>query len=271
VVIYKIGLIGLISLLAACPKAPDIQGEWFFDYEQTKLAEFPNIYYESARELIADVEPRYGVIKIKGDTVVLGGAVCKILRINDRSGLSCTERNQSSLNGFYYENNRLIVQPQGQENIRLIFSRNRQDPEKLYGIDLSKKPFEENPPPADQISVPSSEHKGFLGVARTVSFDVFYDPASVSNEGRLTHVAMLLNYLEPLNQTRSAIPALSSVQFITFDCPASNYRITRYVMYSGSNASGAVLSDSGILMPDPNWVAVPENSVNKSLYMRVCH
>ena len=266
-----IGSIVLACLLTACAKAPDIQGEWFFDYEQTQLTEFPNSYYESARALIADIEPRYGAINIEGNTVVLGGAVCKILRINDNRGLSCTERNQTNLTGLYYENERLIVLPQDRPDIKLVFSRNRQDPAKLYGIDLSKPPLEENTPPAEQVSIPSTGNNGLLGIARTASFDAFYDPASVSPDGRVTHVAMTLNYLEPQNQSGSAIPALSSVQFLTFDCPASNYRLTRYVMYGESNGTGAALSDSGALTPAPNWTPVPENSVNKLLYMRICN
>ena len=266
----RVGPISLLFLLLACTKVPDIQGQWFFDYEQTKPTEFPNTHYESARALITDIEPRYGVINVEADTVVLGGAVCKILKINDKNGLSCTERNKTSLAGFYYENERLIVQPQDRPDVRLVFLRSRQDPEKLYGIALSTPPVEEHSLSAEQLSIPSTAGSSVLvGVARTASFDAFYDPASVVSDGRNNAVTMILNYLEPQNQSESAVPANSSVQFLTFDCPGSNYQLNRFVMYGESNGTGAVLSDSGVISP-ATWKPVPENSVNKALYMRVC-
>ena len=54
------------GLLAGCSKSLDIQGAWYFDYEKTRFSEFPNAQYESARILIADVEPRYGSINVEG-------------------------------------------------------------------------------------------------------------------------------------------------------------------------------------------------------------
>lgn len=260
-------------MVVSCSKPPDIQGEWFFDYEQTKHSEFPNTYYESARALIADVEPRYGNIKIEGDTIVLGGAVCKILRINDKDGLSCNERNHINTFGFYYQNERLTVQSNHSPDVKLIFSRSRQDPYKLYEIDPNKTVIEEDTASAEKLSIPTADNSthGLEGIARTVSFDAFYDPKSILNDGRLTSVAMVLNYLEPLNQPGSTLPALSSIQFLTFDCPASNYRLTRYVMHDKANGRGTTISDSGEIMPVPEWKPVPENSVNKALYMRVCN
>ena len=267
------GLISLLFLLVACTKAPDIQGEWFFDYEQTKLSEFPNTYYESARALIADVEPRYGSIKIEGDTMILGGAICKILRINDNNGLSCNERNHINNFGFYYQNDRLIVQSKDRPEVKLIFSRGQQDPYTLYDIDPNKTVFDQDAATSDKLSIPTAESNinGLQGIARTASFNAFYDPKSIVNDGRLINVVMLLNYLEPLNQIGSTVPALSSVQFLTFDCPASNYRLNRYVMHEHTNGAGTVLSDSGEITPAPDWKPVPENSVNKALYMRVCN
>ena len=261
------------SMLISCSSRPDIQGEWFFDYEQSKLSEFPNIYYESARALIADVEPRYGNIRIEGDTIVLGGAVCKILRINDREGLSCNERNQIKTYGFYYQNERLTVQSNDSPDVKLIFTRSQQDPYKLYDIDPNKTIFDHDETKSDKLSIPTAESNinGLQGIARTASFDAFYDPKSIVNDGRLINVVMLLNYLEPLNQIGSTAPALSSVQFLTFDCPASNYRLNRYVMHEQTNGTGMVLSDSGEITPAPDWKPVPENSVNKALYMRVCY
>ena len=54
-----------LLVLVGCSKGPDIQGAWYFDYEKTRPSEFPNAQYESARVLIADVEPRYGSINVE--------------------------------------------------------------------------------------------------------------------------------------------------------------------------------------------------------------
>lgn len=264
--------IGFSLLLLACTQEPNIQGAWFFDYEQTKQPEFPNARYDSARDLIADIDPRYGAINVEGNTVVLGGAVCKIQQINDPVGLRCEERGQVTTLGIFYEHERLIVKSPDLHEPTLIFSRSKQDAAKLYGIDLSEKPFSEDTKSADLLSIPVVDKgvNSLQGFARTVSFNAFYDTASVKTEGRFTLVAMVLNYLEPQIQSSGADPALSSIQWLTFDCPASNYRIDRFQMFSEPNGLGHSVSEPETSGLHIEFKPVPENSINKALYMRVC-
>ena len=266
-------LFAMASLaVVACSKGPDVQGEWFFDYAQTKLSEFPNTYYESARLLIADVEPKYGQITVTDTTVVLGGAVCTIMRINDADGLRCNERGKTSNLGVYYEDGHLLIRTNTDPSLSLVFGRNRQDPYQVYGIDPTAKHLEENTEDASKsISPEENNHADTLkGLARTANFDAFYEKNSIKRDGRFSSVTMVLNYLSPQNSVSEKAPALSSVQFLTFDCPASNYRLDRFLMHQEANGQGAVISDSGSSAVPEDWKPVPENSVNKLMYLQAC-
>lgn len=265
-------LLALVALVG-CSKGPDIQGAWYFDYEKTKLTEFPNAQYESARLLIADVEPRYGAINVNGDTVVLGGAVCKVLKLNDINGLRCDERGAVSELGLYLEDGRLVVKTHGDVPVTAVFGRTKQDPFVVYGIDPNAKEVIEETAPLEKVAEPTPDAGmgKLVGYARTQSFNAFYDPESVKSEGRYTSVVVLLNYQEPQGEGSAMRKALSSVQTITFDCPGSNYRLDRYVQYSEPNGLGAVVADSGVYVDDKaEMKPVPQNSVNEVLYMRVC-
>ena len=114
-----------IVLLVGCSKGPDIQGTWYFDYEQNKLTEFPNPQYESARLLIADVEPRYGEISVDGSALILGSAVCKLKSVNDPEGLVCDERGQITHLGIYLDGQRLVLKPQDSALPSIAFGRVR--------------------------------------------------------------------------------------------------------------------------------------------------
>ena len=257
--------------LVGCSKGPDIQGEWYFDYAQTKLAEFPNPYYESARDLIADMEPRYGKIHVDGNTVVLGGAVCKINQINDKEGLECTERGVTSKLSLFYKDQQLSIQSQTTLDHPLLFRKDRQNPYLVYGIDLNAGAEEHQTIKTSGIAVPKpdSGSTSLKGLARTQNFEAFYDLGSIKRDGRYSSATMILNYLEPRTDHSSSESALSSAQSLTFDCPASNYRLDRYIMYKDADAKGEITSDSGELSKD-DWKPVPENSVNKLLYTNVC-
>lgn len=258
--------------MLGCSKGPDIQGEWFFDYAQTKLSEFPNAYYESARFLIADVEPKYGQITVTDNTVVLGGAVCTIVRINDAEGLRCEERGKTSSLGVYYENGALLIRTNTDPSLSLAFGRIRQDPYQVYGIDPTAKPLDEHTDDASKAIIPEeNNHASTLkGLARTANFDAFYDRNSIKRDGRYSSAIMVLNYLSPQNSASGKEPALSSVQYLTFDCPASNYRLDRFLMNQEANGQGAVISDSGSSALPDDWKPVPENSVNKLMYTQAC-
>lgn len=262
--------------LTACSKAPEIQGTWYFDYEATRSPEFPNTQYESARLLIADVEPRYGTINVDGTTVVLGGAVCKVKTLNDERGLQCDERGTISELGLFLQDGRLIVKgPSGSANaaVTAIFSRTKQDPFAIYGIDPNGKEIIEDSAPREKVAEPTPDASAgkLVGYARTQSFNAFFEPDSVTTEGRYTSVRVVLNYLEPQAESTSLRKALSSVQSMTFDCPGSNYRLDRYIMMSEPNGKGSVISDSGAYLDyKPEMKPVPANSVNEVLYMRVC-
>lgn len=269
----------LPSLLAlvACSKGPDIQGAWYFDYEKTRPAEFPNAQYESARLLIADVEPRYGSINVEGDTVVLGGAVCKLQKVNDENGLRCDERGTVSELSLFLEEGRLVVKTHGVPPVTVVFSRAKQDPYIVYNVDPNAKEGVEEHAPRDRVAEPIADPAlaKFVGYARTQSFNAFYDPDSVKTEGRLTSVKVVLNYTEPQGGSVSMRQDLSSLQWLTFDCPGSNYRIDRYVQYSELNGAGVVVADSGAYVDEKandkaEMKPVPPGSVNEILYMRVC-
>lgn len=264
----------LLSLfvLVGCDKGPDIQGTWYFDYEKTRFSEFPNAQYESARMLIADVEPRYGSINVEGDTVVLGGSVCKIQKVNDVNGLKCDEHGMVNQLSLFLEEGRLIVKTHGDNPVTAVFSRTKQDPFLIYGVDPNAKEVIEDTAPREKVAEPLADAGAgkLIGYARTQSFNAFYQPESIKTEGRLTTVTVVLNYLEPLGEA-GAQPVLSSVQTITFDCPGSNYRLDRYVQYSELNGKGAVVADSGAYAEYKSEMRpVPQNSVNEVLYMRIC-
>ncbi len=270
---YFILLFVLVGSLLGCSKGPDIQGAWYFDYEKTKLTEFPNPQYESARMLIADVEPRYGSINVDGDTVVLGGAVCKVQKVNDPNGLRCDERGVVSELSLFLEDGRLVVKTHAEPPVVAVFSRVKQDPYAIYGIDPNAKEVIEESAPREKVAEPTPDPVlgKYVGYARTRSFNAFYDPASIKTEGRLTSVKVILNYEEPQGEGVGMRKALSSVQMLTFDCPGSNYRLDRYVQYSELNGLGAVVADSGVYADDKaEMKPVPQNSVNEVLYMRVC-
>jgi hypothetical protein len=263
----------LVALLAGCSQGPDIQGAWYFDYEKTRLTEFPNPQYESARQLIADVEPRYGSVNVDGSSVVLGGAVCKVQKINDDNGLKCDERGVVSELSLFLEEGRLVIKTHGDAPVTAVFSRIKQDPYAIYGIDANAKEVIEETAPREKVAepVPDPMVSKWVGYARTRSFNAFYDPESIRTEGRYTAVKVVLNYAEPQGEGDAMRKALSSVQVLTFDCPGSNYRLDRYVQYSEANGLGAVVADSGVYADDKaEMKPVPQNSVNKVLYMRVC-
>ena len=265
--------IAALLSLAGCNNGPDIQGTWYFDYEKTKIAEFPNPQYESARMLIADVEPRYGTIHVDDGTVVLGGAVCKVQKLNDDHGLKCDEHGVTSTLSLYLEDGRLVIKTHGDQPVTAIFSRSQQDPFALYGIDPNAKEVVEDTAPREKVAEPTPDTGAgkLVGYARTQSFNAFFEPDSVTTEGRYTSVRIILNYLEPQAESTSLRKALSSVQSMTFDCPGSNYRLDRYVMMSEPNGKGSVISDSGAYLDyKPEMKPVPANSVNEVLYMRVC-
>lgn len=262
-----------MALLAACGKGPDVSGAWYYDYSATKLPEFPNPQYESARALIADIGPRYGSINVDNNTVVLGGAVCNVDKVNDDQGLICDERGQRYALALYLKDDRLEIRSQATPPTMAIFSRVAQDPYRVYGIDPNAKEVVEETVQEEKVAEPRPEAATpkLVGYAKTTSFNAFYDPASIKVDGRYTSVRILLNYLEPQDQGSGMTPAWSSVQNLTFDCPGSNYRLDRFVMYSDKNGLGAVVTDSGVFTDyRPEFKTVPENSVNKVLYMRVC-
>lgn len=266
-------LFALVGSLLGCSKGPDIQGAWYFDYEKTKFTEFPNPQYESARMLIADVEPRYGSINVDGDTVVLGGAVCKVQKLNDAKGLKCDQRGEVSELSLFLEDGRLVVKTHAEPPVVAVFSRTKQDPFALYGIDPNARGLVEESAPREKVAEPTPDAGmgSLVGYARTQSFNAFYDKDSVKNEGRYTSVTVVLNYAEPQGEGVGMRKALSSVQWITFDCPGSNYRLDRFVQYSEPNGLGAVVADSAVYVDDkPEMKPVPQNSVNEVLYMRVC-
>lgn len=269
---YPLVFMICFGFLAGCGKSPDIQGAWYFDYEQTRPPEFPNPKYETARMLIADIEPRYGSIAVDGDTVVLGGAVCKVQKLNDDNGLKCDEQGVVSTLGLYLDDGRLVVRTHANPAVTVVFTRSKQDPFLIYGVDPNAKELIEDTAPREKVAEPVADAGAgkLIGYARTQSFNAFYQPESIKTEARLTAVTVVLNYLEPQGEA-GAQPVLSSVQTITFDCPGSNYRLDRYVQYSESNGKGAVASDSGAYAEyKPEMRPVPQNSVNEVLYMRVC-
>ena len=267
-----ISLAVLLIALSGCSKSPDIQGAWYFDYEATRITEFPNPQYESARILIADLEPRFGTITVDGDTIVLGGAVCKVRSLNDARGLHCDEHGVTSDLGLFLQDGKLVVKPQNTDSISLVFSRIKLDPFTVYGVDPSAQEIIEDTGLREEVAVPIADKTNtkLVGYARTQSFNAFFESDSVVTEGRYTTVRTVLNYLEPQGERGSSLNALSSVQTIAFDCPGSNYKLERYVMMSEPNGQGEIISDSGNEASSGNWVPVPENSVNKVLYMKVC-
>ena len=270
---YLVLVLVIMGAIAGCSKAPDIQGFWYFDYEKTKPETFPNPQYESARLLIADVEPRYGTISVDGDTVVLGGAVCKVQKLNDANGLKCDERGVASELSLFLEDGRLVITTHGDNPVTAVFSRTKQDPFAVYSIDPNAKEVIEASAPLEKVAEPTPDAGmgKLVGYARTQSFNAFYDPESVKSEGRYTNVKVILNYTEPQGEASAMRKALSSVQWLTFDCPGSNYRLDRYVQYSEPNGLGAVVADSGVYVDDKaEMKPVPQNSVNEVLYMRVC-
>lgn len=263
----------LVAVLAGCSQGPDIQGTWYFDYEKTRLTEFPNPQYESARQLIADLELRYGTINIEGSTMVLGGAVCKVQKLNNVDGLRCDERGVTSELSLFLEEGRLVIKTHAETPVVAVFSRTKQDPFAVYGVDPKAKDVIEETAPREKVAepVPDPMVSKWVGYARTRSFNAFYDPDSVKTEGRYTSVKVILNYAEPQGEGDAMRKALSSVQVLTFDCPGSNYRLDRYVQYSEANGLGAVVADSGVYTDDKaEMKPVPQNSVNEVLYMRVC-
>lgn len=270
---YITCLIFVLLALVGCSKGPDIQGAWYFDYEKTKMTEFPNPQYESARLLIADVEPRYGTINVDGETVVLGGAVCKVQKLNDANGLKCDERGVVTELSLFLEDGRLVVKTHGDPPVTAVFGRTKQDPYAVYGVDPNAKELIEESAPREKVAEPTPDPvlTKYVGYARTRSFNAFYEPDSVKSEGRFTSVKVILNYLEPQGEGSSMRKALSSVQLLTFDCPGSNYRIDRYVQYSDANGLGAVVADSGVYADNKaEMKPVPQGSINEVLYMRVC-
>lgn len=265
-------VVGVVAI-SGCSKGPDVSGAWYYDYAATKLPEFPNPQYESARALIADIGPRYGSINIENGTVVIGGAVCKVQKVNDEQGLACDERGQSFGLALYLKGDQLEISSHATPPMTAIFSRLAQDPYQVYGIDPNAKEVIEETAPREKVAEPKAEPGTgkLIGYAKTTSFNAFYDPLSVKEEGRNTSVRILLNYLEPQDQGTGMTPALSSVQSLTFDCPGSNYRLDRFVMYSDKNGQGALVTDSAVFTDyRPEMKPVPENSVNKVLYMRIC-
>ena len=266
----------VLLALVGCSKAPDIQGAWYFDYEATRAPEFPNPQYESARLLIADIEPRYGTINVDGNTVVLGGAVCKVKKLDDEHGLECDERGTTTKLSLFLKDNRLIVQgPGGSANAAktAVFSRTKQDPFAIYGVDPNAKELVEDTAIREKVAEPTPDVSAgkLVGYARTQSFNAFFEPDSLASEGRYTSVRIILNYLEPQTENTSLLKSLSSVQTITFDCPGSNYRLDRYVQHSETNGKGTVVADSSASTDyKPDMKPVPPNSVNEVLYMRVC-
>lgn len=267
--IFLLVLLGLVG----CSQGPDIQGAWYFDYEKTRLGEFPNAQYESARLLIADIEPHYGSINVEGDTLVLGGAVCKVQKINNENGLKCDERGVVTELSLFLEDGRLVVKTHGDSPVIAVFSRSKQDPYAVYGFDPNAKQVVEETPPREQVAEPAPDPAlaKYVGYARTRSFNAFYDPDSVKTEGRYTTVKVILNYLEPQGEGVGMRKALSSVQLLTFDCPGSNYRLDRYVQYSELNSQGAIVADSGVYVAEKaEMKPVPLGSVNEVLYMKVC-
>lgn len=263
----------VLVLLAGCGQGPDIQGAWYFDYEATKMTEFPNPQYESARLLIADVEPRYGTINVEGDTLVLGGAVCKVKKVNDENGLVCDERGTTSTLSLFLTDGRLVMKTQANPPVTVVFGRSKQDPYQVYGVDPNAKEVIEETAPRERVAEPTPDASigKWVGYARTQSFNAFFNPDSIKVDGRFTTVQVVLNYLEPQGEASSMRKALSSVQMITFDCPGSNYRLDRFVQFSEANGLGAVVADSGAYLGDrAEMKPVPQNSVNEILYMRVC-
>lgn len=261
-----------LVVLSGCAKKPDIQGIWHLDYEATRITEFPHPQYESARILIADLEPRFGTITVDGSVIVLGGAVCNVKGLNDAHGLQCDERGVKSDLGLFLQDGKLVVKPQNPDSISLVFGRSKQDPFAIYGVDPNAQEIIEDTNLREEVAVPTPDKTNtkLVGYARTQSFNAFFEPDSLVTEGRYTTVRAVLNYLEPQGDRGSALNALSSVQTITFDCPGSNYKLDRYVMMSEPNGQGEVISDSGKEAPSGNWAPVPENSVNKVLYMKIC-
>lgn len=258
--------------IVGCSKAPDIEGAWFFDYEETKLTAFPNTYYESARALIADVEPRYGRIAVEKATVVLGGAVCKIIHNGNKGEVTCLEKGELTLLDLDVKDEKLLITPKNNPSLRLVFSRQQQNPYEIYRVDANETRGDEQFASNDRISVPLSDRgqNGLTGLAKTANFDAFFVSSSIKHERRNSSVDMILNYIEPQNDSSYPQPVLSSVQTVEFDCPASNYRLLRFVMHAESNGKGVVASDSGPLLADAEWKPVPENSINKLLYTQIC-
>jgi hypothetical protein len=258
--------------IVACSKEPDIQGNWFFDYEATKLAEFPNAYYETARDLISDVEPRYGQVNVAVDTVVLGGAVCKIVQSGDKGNFTCVEKDETFVLDLEVKNGRLFFKPRSDPTLRFVFNRHQQNPYQIYNIDANVARNDEHIASNEKISVPVVDqgHESLRGLAKTANFNAFFVSTSIKQEGRNSAADMVLNYLEPQNDGTYPQPVFSSVQTVEFDCPASNYRLLRYVMYAGSNSKGDIISDSGPLLATAEWKPVPESSINKLLYMQIC-
>lgn len=266
-------LVAVASLtVVACSKVPDIEGQWFFDYEETKFAVFPNAYYESARDLITDIETRYGQVTVEKSTVVLGGAVCKIAQSGDMGEATCVEKNESIVLDLEVKNGKLFLTPRNNPNLRFVFSRNQQNPYVIYGIETNDAKNDEQIASNEKISVPVADqgHETLTGLAKTANFNAFFVSNSIKQEGRNSSADMVLNYLEPQNDGTYPQPVLSSVQTVEFDCPASNYRILRFVMHAESNGKGAIASDSGSLLATAEWKPVPENSINKLLYMQIC-
>lgn len=269
----SICLVGAASLaLIACSKEPEIQGTWFFDYKETKLAEFPNSYYDSARALITDVEPRYGQINVEKNTIVLGGAVCKIDQSGDAGEVTCIEKGESTLLDLKIKDEKLFFRARSNPSFRFVFSRHQQNPYEIYGIDVNNATNDVQVVSNEKISVPAVDqgHENLVGLAKTANFNAFYVSTSIKHEGRHSSADMVLNYIEPQSSDSYQHPVLSSVQSVEFDCPASNYRLLRYVMHADSNGKGAIASDSGLLLGISEWKPVPESSINKLLYMQIC-
>lgn len=266
-------LVGTASLaLIACSKEPEIQGAWFFDYKETKFAEFPNSYYDSARALITDVELRYGQVNIERNTIVLGGAVCKITQSGDTGEVTCIEKGESTLLDLAIKDEKLFFRARNHPSFHFVFSRHQQNPYEIYGIDVNDATNDEQVVSNEKISVPIVDqgHEHLVGLARTANFNAFYVSTSIKHEGRRSSADMILNYIEPQSSDSYQHPVLSSVQTVEFDCPASNYRLLRYVMHVDTNGKGAIASDSGPLLATSEWKPVPESSINKLLYMQIC-
>jgi hypothetical protein len=196
-----------------------------------------------------------------------------VQKINDENGLKCDERGVVSELGLFLDDGRLVVKTHGDSPVTAVFSRTKQDPYTVYGVNPNAKEVIANTPATEKVAEPTPDPVlgKFVGYARTRSFNAFYDPDSMKSEGRYTSVKVILNYLEPQGEGVSMRKALSSVQVLTFDCPGSNYRIDRYVQYSELNGEGAVVADSGVYAEDKaEMKPVPQGSVNEVLYMRVC-